>query len=237
MPATDEELKEARLELTRLRGEQIRAEVDKIHADTRAVEAVARTAEDAAFVSGIERERVERKRREELANDKYHHVYWFSEPVTSGGVDRCIAVLDLWHRLEPACPIEIIFNSPGGGVIPGMALFDYITNIRKQGHKVTTVALGYAASMAGILLQAGDRRIMGSEAYLLIHEVNALAMGSMGAIEDEVEFLKKIQSRILDIFAGRSKLSKATIRRKWRRKDWWLSSAEAKKLGFVDAIR
>jgi ATP-dependent protease ClpP protease subunit len=78
---------------------------------------------------------------------------------------------------------------------------------------------------------------MGHESYILIHEVSFGAGGKIGEVEDEVAFVKKIQSRVLDIFASRSKLSKATIARKWRRKDWWLDSTEALKAGFVDELR
>ena len=46
-------------------------------------------------------------------------------------------------------------------VIAGLALYDFIQTLRRKGHKVTTVSYGMAASMAGILLQAGDVRVMG----------------------------------------------------------------------------
>jgi len=118
-----------------------------------------------------------------------------------------------------------------------MALFDHIVTMRANGWHVTTTARGYAASMAGILLQAGDVRTMGRQSYLLIHEVQAAAMGTMGEIEDEVEFLKKIQNRILSIFAERSRLTVPQLRRRWKRKNWWLDSDEALKLGIVDEVR
>ena len=212
------------------------AEAERAKAEAAKFRAEAEQAEHSAVVSRINREQAERRYLEEKTGDKYHHVYWFTGAVDAASVKACMSALDMWDRLEPGCDVEIVFISPGGSVISGMALFDHILNFRVRGHKVKTVARGYAASMAGILLQAGDKRVMGREAYLLIHEVSSLAVGSMGQIEDEVEFLKKIQGRILDIFAKRSKLSKATIRRRWRRKDWWLSSEEALRFGFVDKV-
>src|SRR5574341_658348 len=117
-----------------------------------------------------------------------------------------------------------------------MALWDFLLELRQRGHKLTTVARGYAASMAGILLQAGDERVIGPESWLLIHEASFGVVGSYGEVEDRVEWVKKIQARILDIFASRSKLSRSQIKRRWHRKDWWLDSDEALKLGFVDRI-
>ena len=55
--------------------------------------------------------------------------------------------------------------------------------------------------------------------------------------EDEVEFVKRIEERCLDIFACRSKLTKAKIKKNWDRKDWWISAEEAKELKLVDEIR
>lgn len=171
------------------------------------------------------------------AADLFHQSYTFADKVSEGSVKACILRLAEWHRRYPKCDIEIIFNSPGGDVISGMALFDYILMLRRAGHKVTTIALGYAASMAGILLQAGDVRVMGSEAWLLIHEGSFGAGGSAGQVEDTVEWVKKIQKRILKIFAARSKLSATQLNARWNRKDWWLDAEESLKLGLCDEIR
>jgi ATP-dependent protease ClpP protease subunit len=100
--------------------------------------------------------------------------------------------------------VTIVFDSPGGSVIDGLHLYDFLQELKGQGHIVITKTLGMAASMAGILLQAGSRRVMGSEAYVLIHEVSFMAGGPIGVVEDEVEFVKMIQSRVLDIFARKA---------------------------------
>lgn len=192
--------------------------------------------EAAASVASLQAAATAQSEAWRLADNRFHHVYMFTEPVNGQSVSKCMTQLDVWKRVDPGCPITIVFNSPGGGVIDGMALFDYILQLRASGHKVTTKAMGFAASMAGILLQAGDVRQMGREAYLLIHEISTVTGGTMGQIEDEVTFLKKIQSRIVDIFAERAKISRARIEKGWKRKDWWLDSTEALKLGFVDEI-
>jgi ATP-dependent protease ClpP protease subunit len=96
--------------------------------------------------------------------------------------------------------------------------------------------MGYAASMAGILLQAGEDRQMGREAYILIHEVSFGVAGKIGEVEDEVKFVKMVQKRVLDIFADRAKVSRGYIAQRWRRKDWWLDSVTAQKLGIVDTV-
>jgi ATP-dependent protease ClpP protease subunit len=94
-----------------------------------------------------------------------------------------------------------------------------------------------AASMAGILLQAGDTRWVGQQAWLMIHRAAFGAYGKTFEIEDEVKFVKRIEERILDIFTSRSELTRNKIKRNWERKDWWISSEEAIELKLVDEIR
>ena len=179
-----------------------------------------------------------RTERKKLTADEFHHVYQFSGDVSANSVNTCMRQLQTWVReADKPCDIELIFHSPGGSVIDGMALFDFIRSLQAQGHCVTTVALGMAASMAGILLQAGNTRVMGREAWVLIHEASFGASGSMGAVEDTVEWVKMIQKRILNIFAERSNLSAKAIGRRWKRKNWWLSSDDCVKYGFVDEVR
>jgi ATP-dependent Clp protease protease subunit len=170
-------------------------------------------------------------------NDDFHHVYRFTEQVSGTTVARCIAQFEQWDRTaDDPLDVDLIIYSPGGGVTDGLALWDYLTEFKGKGHKLTTTARGYAASMGGILLQAGHERLMGREAFLLIHEGSGGAIGTAGEVEDLVEFWKKMRIRLADILAERSVMSRKQIERKWARTDWWLDSAEALKLGFVDGV-
>jgi ATP-dependent Clp protease, protease subunit len=216
-----------------------RAEAARNEAEARKLIAEARTAEAEAENEEIDLARARRLRERELTSDCYHHVYRFSGKVDESSVAACMKELATWSRMEPGCPIEIVFYSPGGGVIAGMAMFDYITELRNAGHTVTTVCMGYAASMAGILLQAGDRRVMGRESWILIHEISAATFGKMGQMEDDVNFYKSMCERVVNIFVTRSggKLSRAKMEKAWRGHDWWLDSDTALKLGVVDDVR
>lgn len=210
-----------------------------------AAEARKAAAEAAAAEIGLAQ--VQRVEAEHLASDKYHHVYQFTGSVGQSSVKDCVDRLAYWRRSDPKQPITIVFNSPGGSVLDGMVLFDYIQDLRRHGTKVTTVSLGMAASMAGILLQAGDVRIMAKESWMLIHEIAFGAIGKIGDVEDTVEWAKRIQDRILNIFANRCKaageagtaskpLTKSKIEKEWKRRDWWISSEEALEYGLIDGI-
>jgi ATP-dependent Clp endopeptidase proteolytic subunit ClpP len=210
---------------------------ERAAAEARKFNSEALHAEVEAAAAQILLDREQEKRDRELAVFHRQHVYLFSGAVDGATVDKCIAELNYWHRTAPECAIEIVFTSPGGSVIHGMALYDYIQELRRAGHYITTATRGWAASMGGILLQAGDNRVMGAEAYILIHEVASFAAGKIGEIEDELALLKKMSDRVVQIFASRSKLTPQRIRNGWRRKDWWIDSTEAFKLGLVDEVR
>ena len=171
------------------------------------------------------------------SRDDRNYLYRFNEKISSESVKKCMQTLTEWSRLDPECAIEIIFSSPGGSIIDGFELFDFLQDLRYQGHHMTTGTLGYAASMAGVLLQAGDVRWVGQQAWVMIHRAAFGAWGKTYEIEDEVKFIQRIEERILGIFTSRSNLSKTKIKRNWDRKDWWISADEAMEMGLVDEIR
>jgi ATP-dependent Clp endopeptidase proteolytic subunit ClpP len=179
-----------------------------------------------------------------LAGDSYHHVYRFQQEVDELSTSVCMSTLARWARMDPKCDMEIIFNSPGGSSIHGLALYDFLKDLTRKGHFIRTKSQGIAASMAGVLLQAGTVRVMGRESWLLIHEASFGVGGKIGSVDDTVEWVRKMCDRMLDIFSERAaeathkpvKSVKAFIKKSWTRKDFWVSSDEALKYGFIDEI-
>lgn len=65
--------------------------------------------------------------------------------------------------------IKMYINSPGGSVHDGMAIYDTMQFVRAP---VSTLCLGYACSMASLLLAAGTpgkRRIL-PHSYVMVHQ-------------------------------------------------------------------
>jgi ATP-dependent Clp endopeptidase proteolytic subunit ClpP len=183
----------------------------------------------------IETRELERRYDDFKAGDQFNRVYRFTDAIHEKSVNSCMDTIARWTRLSEE-PIEIIFFSPGGEIIQGMALFDFIQGVRQKGIKVITGATGYAASMAGILLQAGDERWVGEQSWILIHRPSTTAIGALYEVEDAVEFTKRLEERLVNILVSRSKLQKEDIEKNWLRKDWWLTSEEALDAGLVDSV-
>lgn len=248
---TAQELAKIEVETRKLESEilaqEAKAEIDllKARAEARKMEVETEEAESNAASAKLDLSKKQRDELERKASNKYHHIYRFASGVEDKSVDACINQLDIWDRVDPGCEVTLIFTSPGGSVVHGMALWDYLVEFRANGHNLITHTQGMAASMAGILLQAGDVRVMGRESWLLIHQVQAGMMGSYGELQDRMKWLEMTQDRILDIFARRSaevtgktfESRRTYVKRNWMRTDWWISSDEALKQGLVDEVR
>ena len=217
--------------------EKIKAETEKAQAEARKVKAEALSVELKVKKEEIELQKLIDAENKIKASDTENNVYRFNGAVDKASVIKCRCKLTQWARLNPDSDMEIVFASPGGSITAGFELFDYIQQLRASGHKITTGSLGMAASMAGILLQAGENRWIGHQSWILIHRASFGAIGKSFEIEDEVAWIKRIEERIINIFASRSTLTSIKIKRNWDRKDWWINADEALGMGLVDEIR
>jgi ATP-dependent Clp endopeptidase proteolytic subunit ClpP len=175
-----------------------------------------------------------RRKERDAAAEEGRRTYTFYARVEEESVRACMATLASWSSKAPGAPLTIVFNSPGGAVHDGLALFDFLRHLRADGHHLTTIALGRAASMGAVLLQAGDRRVIGANAFLMLHEVSNGGSGKVSELEESIELSKRLQKRLLMILDERSTMSMQQIQRKWTRRDWWLDADDAVSLGFAD---
>ena len=168
-------------------------------------------------------------------SDEANHVYTLKGDINSGTVWRCIRGLSQWGR-QGAESITLIINSPGGLAVQGLALVDTIAALNEAGSPVTTIVRGAAYSMGGVILQAGEYRVMGKNSTLLIHQPSAGSYGKTPEIEDDLEYVKIIEARLVNVLTEKSNLTPKQLRKRWHRRDWTLCAEEALELGFVDAI-
>ena len=143
-------------------------------------------------------------------------------------IDRLL-YLDM---IEPGKEISFIINSPGGYVTSGMAIYDTMKAIKSP---VSTVCMGFAASMGSILLSAGEKgkRYIYPHAKVMIHQPSGGAQGQTSDIEiqaREILKTKEISARILAENCGQTfeKVMKDFDR------DHWMDAAESVAYGIVD---
>lgn len=127
-------------------------------------------------------------------------------------VVRLYGVIDDWFGISAeqvaaeleqitADEIEVQINSVGGSVFEGIAIFNAL---RAHPAKVTTRVDGMAASIASVIAQAGDRRIMLTGSQMMIHEAMALTIGPSAVHRKTAEILDTQTSIIAGIYEERS---------------------------------
>lgn len=123
-------------------------------------------------------------------------------------------------------------NSGGGDVFDGIAIAN---TLRAHKGKVTTVVDGLAASIASVIAQAGQERIVQPGAMIMIHEAFGGAMGDAAYMAKFAETLDEISANIADIYASRG----GGTPDEWRaamREETWYTAAKAVTAGLADRV-
>jgi ATP-dependent Clp protease protease subunit len=160
----------------------------------------------------------------------------FAGTVEEESVFDLMAKLTTWSNLHPGQPVTLYIDSGGGFVTDGYTLYDFLRSISAKGHHITTHGLGMAASMAAVLMQAGDTRVMSPHSWMMIHEVSFGASGKFSAMKNMVDFNKRLQDQAAGILTARSKWTKRRLLNAWK-DDVWLDAQQALKEGFIDEVR
>jgi len=150
-------------------------------------------------------------------------------------VRECVGLLSL----EDNPPIHVKITSEGGSVVSGLFIYDLLRLY--PGHK-TGVVIGFARSIAAVILQACDKREAAKNSLLLIHGVK---IGMRGVPLDEIcdnkEFRKKLensraaQEQIYLILKSKTKKSKSDVVALCK-EDRDLLAKEALAFGLIDEI-
>ena len=161
---------------------------------------------------------------------------FLTEPVDPGTMKELFRQLLFLSREDPGERITLYINSPGGEVMSGLAVYDYMKLIPTP---VRTVCIGEAASMGAILFLAGDERIMFPDSRIMIHDPafgNGLKAGMKPDEMDEVlAHLKKTRDRAVDIISSVTGRTQEEVREKTR-KDSFFSAEEAVDFGLATSI-
>ena len=183
-------------------------------------------------------------RREEalyLASDFENNTFTFFDDVDTKVVREAIEFFNMRARLyanEPDKPkFTLVLNSFGGSCSDGFALFDFLRVLSGRGHHIVTIARGAVLSMGGVLLQAGDTRIVNRNCIMMIHapweDIGVVTGDNVGY---KARVLENTKKRCVKALAERSKLTETQIQSKMRNRDWELSAKEILDYGFADEL-
>lgn len=182
---------------------------------------------------------IEQTSRGERAYDIYSRLLKDRIIMLSGGIDdnlanSVIAQLLFLDAQDPEKDIYLYINSPGGSVTAGMAIYDTMRFINAD---VQTIVIGMAASMASVLLAAGEKgkRWALPNSEVMIHQPLGGAQGQATEIEIAARHILKTREKLNEI------LSEATgqpieVIEKDTDRDNFMSAEEAKEYGLIDEI-
>jgi ATP-dependent Clp protease protease subunit len=138
------------------------------------------------------------------------------------------------ESVDASKDISIYINSPGGGVYAGLGMYDTIQFIKPD---VATICTGMAASMAAVLMCAGEKgkRSALPHSRIMIHQPMGGAQGQASDIEITAREILKLKDELYEIIAKHSGQTVKKVHNDSDR-DYWMKADEAKKYGMIDEI-
>ncbi len=130
--------------------------------------------------------------------------------------------------------INIYINSPGGGVYAGLGIYDTMQYISPN---VATICTGMAASMAAVLMSAGEKgkRSALKHSRIMIHQPLGGVQGQASDIEITAREIKKLRDELYHILAEHTGQPFKKIEKDSDR-DYWMTAREALDYGMIDEI-
>ena len=130
--------------------------------------------------------------------------------------------------------IQIYINSPGGSVYAGLGIYDTMQFINPN---VATICTGIAASMAAVLLCAGEKgkRSGLTHSRVMIHQPLGGAQGQASDIEITAREIIKLKKELYEIIANHTGQKYDKVYSDSDR-DYWMKAPEAKKYGMIDEV-
>lgn len=135
---------------------------------------------------------------------------------------------------DPDKDIHFYINSPGGLVTAGLAIYDTMQYIKP---KVETLCMGQAASMAAILLAAGQKgkRFSLPHARIMLHQPMGGFQGQATDVEIQAKEILRLREDLNLILVNHTGRPVEEIHRDTDR-DFYMSGAQAKEYGLVDEV-
>ncbi|HPV88026.1 MAG TPA: ATP-dependent Clp protease proteolytic subunit [Bacteroidales bacterium] len=136
--------------------------------------------------------------------------------------------------LDPGKDIQMYINSPGGSVTAGLGIYDTMQLVHSE---VATICTGQAASMAAVLLAAGNKgkRSALPHARVMIHQPVGGVEGQAADMAIAVKEILELQKQLYQILADHTGKTLEQITKDADR-DFWMRSEDAVQYGIIDEV-
>jgi ATP-dependent Clp protease protease subunit len=182
---------------------------------------------------------VEQDHRGERAYDIYSRllrdrIIFLGGQIHDEAANVVIAQMLFLEADDPERDIHLYINSPGGSVTAGFAIYDTMQYVRAP---ISTFCVGQAASMAAVLLAAGEKgkRNALPNSRIMIHQPWGGAQGQAADIDIQAREILKLRDRLNEVLASHTGQTIEQIAQDSER-DYYLSGEEAQAYGLVDRV-
>jgi ATP-dependent Clp protease protease subunit len=182
---------------------------------------------------------VEQTARGERSYDIYsrllkERIIFITGPIEDDMSTLVVAQLLFLEAENPKKEIAIYINSPGGAVTSGMAIYDTMRFIRPP---VSTLCVGQAASMASLLLAAGDKglRFAMPNARIMLHQPSGGFQGQVTDIMLHAQEILNLKKRINEIYVHHTGQPAKKIEDALER-DYFLTAEMGLDFGIIDKV-
>ncbi len=162
--------------------------------------------------------------------DDSHAEIWLYDEIGWFGTDASEFVDEL--KDLDVDNITLRMNSRGGDVFDGIAIYNAL---RTHEARITVMVDSMAASIASVIAQAGDERIMVTGSQMMIHDAWGLAIGDAEAMRQYADVLDKQSGIIAGIYAERGDKSVDDYR-DLMLAETWMTHNETVENGLADRI-
>jgi ATP-dependent protease ClpP protease subunit len=174
-------------------------------------------------------------------NNYKNNIYFvghLDESTTFGITEALLAnkkqiLFDKSERVDPH--INLYIQSPGGSLLPTLALVDEIKNLEIP---VYTYVRGYAASAATLLSISGAKRYIYKHSVMMVHGIKFSEDANVGTLLEVKDMNSNVDlftSIIKDIYKENTNLTDKMLDEIFIH-DKWINSAQALKYGLVDEL-
>ncbi len=163
-----------------------------------------------------------------------NRIVFMGTPINDQIANLIVAQLLFLSSEDPAAPIQMYINSPGGMIYAGMAIYDTMQMIPNP---ISTLAVGMTASFGTVLLTAGTKgqRYALPNATIHMHQPLGGAQGQASDIEIQAREILRLKDRLNRIMAKHTGQSIESIERDTNR-DYFLDAKGAVEYGLVDQV-
>ena len=165
-----------------------------------------------------------------------NYFIYIREKVTHD-LDVYVAAALEWLRSQGSPDFSVIIDSTGGDCRFGFSIYD---QFMAYDGKITCTATGLVESMASIIMQACDVRLMTTHAVMLIHNPSRNTVSLLTLIKSDkskalIKDLSATQERFVKVYKTRTGLTKKELLAQFEKEET-MSARKSLKFCLIDKI-